>query len=160
MILYARQSSPSHASCMRCIYLSLAPVLLLTISTLPTQNDQSLPSLNISLPFSPPPISSRSFLVLSPLLPLPSNHPNFSPPPHVGVNEGLDLAIYSKRSLFASARRLRDSSRATTNVAEVEFLQLLGLLPAPRSSHRPNLLTATAAEGDESGEVEEAATTA
>ncbi|KAI4093718.1 MAG: hypothetical protein LQ339_007621 [Xanthoria mediterranea] len=79
---------------------------------------------------------------------------------NIGVNEGLDLAIYSKRSLFASARRLRDSSRATTNVAEVEFLQLLGLLPAPRSSHRPNLLTATAAEGDESGEVEEAATTA
>ncbi|CAO1601726.1 hypothetical protein XANCAGTX0491_005368 [Xanthoria calcicola] len=89
-----------------------------------------------------------------------TKHKNGGIVTNIGVNEKLDLAIYSKRSLFASARRLRDSSRATTNVAEVEFLQLLGVLPAPGSSHRPNLLTATAAEGDESGEVEEAATTA
>ncbi|KAL8862032.1 MAG: hypothetical protein Q9178_001487 [Gyalolechia marmorata] len=58
---------------------------------------------------------------------------------NIGENEKLDLAIYSKRSLFAATRRLRDSPRATTNVAEVEFLQLLGLLPGPGRSIRASL---------------------
>ncbi|KAL8914931.1 MAG: hypothetical protein Q9171_000558 [Xanthocarpia ochracea] len=58
---------------------------------------------------------------------------------NIGENEKLDLAIYSKRSLFAATRRLRDSPRATTNVAEVEFLQLLGLLPGPAGSIRASL---------------------
>ncbi|KAL8925099.1 MAG: hypothetical protein Q9172_002366 [Xanthocarpia lactea] len=56
-----------------------------------------------------------------------------------GETEKLDLAIYSKRSLFAATRRLRDSPGATTNVAEVEFLQLLGLLPGPAGSIRASL---------------------
>ncbi|KAI4254423.1 MAG: hypothetical protein L6R42_007194 [Xanthoria sp. 1 TBL-2021] len=79
---------------------------------------------------------------------------------NIGVNEKLDLTIYSKRSIFATVRRLRNSPRATTNVAEVEFLQLLGVLPASGSRQHRNLLNETAAEGEQGGEVEEGVTTA
>ncbi|KAL9028749.1 MAG: hypothetical protein Q9196_002941 [Gyalolechia fulgens] len=49
---------------------------------------------------------------------------------NIGVNEKLDLAIYSKRSLFALTRRLRASSDpVATSIAESEFLQLLGIVP-------------------------------
>ncbi|KAL9003371.1 MAG: hypothetical protein Q9188_003744 [Gyalolechia gomerana] len=50
---------------------------------------------------------------------------------HIGVNEKLDLAIYSRRSLFALTRRLRGSGDpVATSIAESEFLQLLGIVPS------------------------------
>ena len=49
---------------------------------------------------------------------------------HIGEAGKLDLAIYSKRSLFALNRRLRASrDPVATSIAEHEFLQLLGLAP-------------------------------
>ncbi|KAL8941354.1 MAG: hypothetical protein Q9216_002293 [Gyalolechia sp. 2 TL-2023] len=51
---------------------------------------------------------------------------------NIGVNEKLDLAIYSKRSLFALTRRLRASrDPVATSIAESEFLQLLGIVGGP-----------------------------
>ena len=81
--------------------------------------------------------------------------------PDAGENEKLDLAIYSKRSIFAAARRLRNSPRATTNVAEVEFLQLLGLLPGTSRNIRASL-NETWVQGEghagEGGAIEEVST--
>lgn len=48
---------------------------------------------------------------------------------NIGANQKLDLAIYSKRSLFALTRRLKASSDpVATSIAEYEFLQLLGVV--------------------------------
>ncbi|KAI4121006.1 MAG: hypothetical protein LQ338_006618 [Usnochroma carphineum] len=65
---------------------------------------------------------------------------------NIGQTEKLDLAIYSKRSLFAFTRRLRGSrDPVATSIAENEFLQLLGLVPGP--SHAV-LMEATAGDGN------------
>lgn len=49
---------------------------------------------------------------------------------NIGANQKLDLAIYSKHSLFALTRRLKASRDAVaTSIAENEFLQLLGIIP-------------------------------
>ncbi|KAL8947668.1 MAG: hypothetical protein Q9222_006075 [Ikaeria aurantiellina] len=61
---------------------------------------------------------------------------------HVGTDQKLDLVVYSKRSLFAVTRRLRESKDAVaTSIAEQEFLQLLGLT---EGLHKEDLLRAAA----------------
>lgn len=48
----------------------------------------------------------------------------------LGQTERLDLVIYSKRSLFAHTRRLRGSpDPVAVDIAEIEYLQLLGIIP-------------------------------
>ncbi|KAI4089521.1 MAG: hypothetical protein LQ344_005347 [Seirophora lacunosa] len=49
---------------------------------------------------------------------------------NIGQTERLDLVIYSKRSLFAHTRRLRGSpDPVAVDIAEIEYLQLLGIIP-------------------------------
>ncbi|KAL8716265.1 MAG: hypothetical protein Q9220_000170 [cf. Caloplaca sp. 1 TL-2023] len=73
---------------------------------------------------------------------------------HVGTDQKLDLVIYSKRSLFALTRRLKESKDAVaTSIAENEFLQLLGLVGGVDRGELESAAAALAAEGgvDEEG---------
>ncbi|KAL8757309.1 MAG: hypothetical protein Q9184_004241 [Pyrenodesmia sp. 2 TL-2023] len=50
---------------------------------------------------------------------------------HIGQEQKLDLVIFSKRSIFAASRRLRNSpDPAAADIATIEFMQLLGIVPA------------------------------
>ncbi|KAL8676947.1 MAG: hypothetical protein Q9186_006578 [Xanthomendoza sp. 1 TL-2023] len=71
---------------------------------------------------------------------------------NIGQNQKLDLAIYSKRSLFALSRRVRDNPAAAGNVAQTEFLQLLGIVPISRRGHGGLLVEEGGVNGNGNGD--------